>query len=305
MQGGSALLMTTNPYFKLEIFLPSQADESKPSEQSLPEFAQPLSQLFHADSPAGRWIQNNRSELGRTYGQWSEAYGGRGGFGASTAQFLAVWLWTQFKSDPSLQEAIRREVKSPRSPWIQALLKDYWSCSWTGLGQRPSGADLVSQLYGGLLIFNSEEQSAKRLTWPWVHLDIYLISTGSKLPTHQHLMDLQTKSFDDLKVIFLKAQQAFNQKHSLNWSEEVLQFSNKLESMGLTSEKSIELIRMLNQSGLFLVSKACGAMGADVIFCVVDKKNRSLAEEHLTSLGLLFWRNLSDLSEGTFVEARI
>lgn len=305
MQGGSALLMTTKPCFKLEIFLPAEMDKSNSSEKSPPEFAQPLSQLFHADSPAGRWVHKNSSVLSRTYGQWSEAYGGRGGFGASTAQFLAVWLYTQFNNNPSMQEAINDEVKNPRSSWIQAMLKDYWSCSWTGLGQRPSGADLVSQFYGGLLYFNSEEQVAKKRVWPWEQLDIYLVSTGSKLATHQHLMDLQPKSFDDLKVIFSKAEQAFDLKNSLIWLEEVQKFSNKLQSMGLTSEKSVELIRILNQSGLFLVAKACGAMGADVIFCVIDKKNRSPAEQCLTSLGLLFWRNLSDLSEGTFVEARI
>src|SRR5262245_43666850 len=70
--GSSAIVLTTSPCFELSLVNSATI------------------QNIHSDSPAGRWWTSQRmTEQGLI---WYDPYQEKGGLGASSAQFLAVYL---------------------------------------------------------------------------------------------------------------------------------------------------------------------------------------------------------------------
>ena len=83
--GGSALLLTTRPGFEMNVH----------------ESIHSTSNPFHPESPAGLYFNQHE----KFFQNWSIAfvdhYQGRGGFGASTAQFLGLALFRKQIQTPN------------------------------------------------------------------------------------------------------------------------------------------------------------------------------------------------------------
>lgn len=92
---------------------------------------------IHSESPAGLYIAKNKDLFQEVNIRFKAAYDGKGGFGASTAQFLAVYSFVQGSSDIDPLD----------------MLEDYYEVAWQGVGTKPSGADLVAQLCGQIVYF--------------------------------------------------------------------------------------------------------------------------------------------------------
>jgi mevalonate kinase len=314
LQGGAALIMTTAPNFELQIYdLASKSMNSQPvNSQFMNSQSQNFDSVFHPKSPAGKWIQKNPNDFKNHKLVWNEAYEGRGGFGASTAQFLAVWLWSKARklapgieelklSKVHLQNLILNWKKQSPKEFNAEILNDYWDCSWSGEGTRPSGADLIAQFHGGIVYFDSLEQTTSKAQWPWPEADVFLISTGFKLPTHEHLTDLKDQNFEILQTVFEKSKSSFLKADLKSFSDQVNEYVKILDSMDLSFQPSRDLQSKLLRTDLFQLVKGCGAMGVDVLFAVADHKNKNKIEELLKSEGLTYWRTLDDLSEGAQV----
>lgn len=135
----SAMIVLTNPYFQLTL---------------LTETA--LSGI-HPESPAGLWWQQQNTDYGLS---WNDPHLGRGGLGASSAQFLGSYLGSCF-------------IKN-RVPDLNQMLGAYYKTSWTGKGLRPSGYDVIAQSQQGCVYINKQKKIIESYNWPFKDLSFFL-----------------------------------------------------------------------------------------------------------------------------------
>ena len=124
---------------------------------------------------------------------------GRGGFGRSTAEYLSVFMEDL---------VVRQSVKEP-GKFILDHLEDFVKvyqrhASYHDSGKtnsmavcsgqmdyKPSGADLVAQVCGGLCWYDGMNFICEKLNWPFPSYDIYVFHTGQTSNTHEHLRGLK------------------------------------------------------------------------------------------------------------------
>ena len=240
--GASAILLTTNPCFELEL----TATESLLG--------------IHPDSPAGLWWQQQRCQ-GKGL-SWHDPYGGRGGLGASSAQFLASYL-----ASCHLQ-GINAEIDN--------MLQAYYQSSWAGIGFRPSGYDVIAQSQHGCVYINKQQKRMQIYDWPFKEVSFFLIHTGVKLATHHHLQDTDLpKPIDELSALVDTAQQAFEHTDSKSLICSVNSYHEKLAELRLVAEHSMQLINHFKKYPEVLAVKGCGALGADILLLLCSPENTS------------------------------
>ena len=259
---GPALVAAMNPYFEV-VFQRSEVPQNNP---------------FHEKSPAGLFYQKNFEQLSQWKLEFKDPYNGGGGFGASTAQFLALYHFQNPKVDPYQMLSEYREI-----------------CRWNQ-GVLPSGADLMTQFQGGLTYFNSEMKHLQKLDWKFRNLNIHFLATGIKLATHEHLQTLQKFSVEVLKESTLKAVAALQMISENDFLEAVREFGAELKNLELVATHTQKLIEAAEQCDFILASKGCGAMGSDTLLLVTEKstfadeKVLEFAREHQI-------QKISDLSQ--------
>jgi mevalonate kinase len=235
---GSAIVLTTTPYFELTI--------TKKTGTS----------TIHPESPAGIWWQSQNQPLNVL--EWHDPYNGIGGLGASSAQFLASYLasCTLYKRTPSMEN----------------MLSAYYQCAWTGKGLRPSGYDVIAQSHQGCVFINRKKNCIQSYNWPFPNLAFFLIHTGVKLATHHHLQVRTLPShIDDLSAISDDAHQAIVQKNDQQFVDSINKFHHKLKNLSLVAEHSLALIDYFKSYPEVLGIKGCGALGADVLLLLTTK----------------------------------
>ena len=172
------------------------------------------------------------------------------------------------------------------------LLENYRQDSWDGQGLPPSGADLIGQLKGGLTFFEKRSgQITASGAWPFDDLEGFLIPTGVKIPTHEHLRILQESDFSDLGVIMESVRNAWKAKDSDAFARGIDAYGKRLAKRGLTLESTLSLLHDLAWQDGVRAAKGCGAQGADVVFALVEKLavpgfRRWLEEQGLNSFCL-------------------
>jgi mevalonate kinase len=277
--GGPSLVLTTNPSFEVIC----RRGTGKHS--------------FHAKSPAGKYIASQPEFFFQWDVEFVDPYL-TGGFGASTAQFIAVCLLhirsRDFENEKlfSLKKQIAQEVwQIYRAQFPEDSLK-------------PSGADLVAQIVGGLTVFDSRQMTIEHLLWPFADKDILIFKTPMKIATHEHLANapldgavLQTELRPSVKVAvdalkhgdwnhFLRAQQAFGQILALHHL--------------VHSDTQLLLQKILQISGVHS-ARGCGALGADVIAIFIDKNEKDAIISQLKDLK--FMASLqNDQAYGTIID---
>lgn len=219
---------------------------------------------FHKDSPAGKFIYKNAQAFNNIKIVFNDRVKS-GGFGASTAQFLTVYSW--FLIGQGL---------NPTEVNLQELLSEYLKYAYSGEGMPPSGADLVGQLKGQLCYFDKSMMQIRKSSWPFKNLNFYLIQTGTKLATHEHLQDLSYFDSSGLKVSFEKLYEGLLEKDDALFCEGIQDYALELEKLGFTCESSLTLLKEIKNLSGVEAAKACGAMGADVL--VVFYKSNEDAE---------------------------
>jgi mevalonate kinase len=220
---------------------------------------------WHPESPAGAFLRAHADYFSQFKIQFHEAYEGRGGFGASTAQFLSLYaLWilqdqTQRQMDPLLD--------------FRCLLSEYERFAWQGQGQKPSGADLIGQLKGSYTFFEKEKALISVKSWPFAGLEFLLISTGNKLPTHEHLRTLPQFPKEDLQEAFSLIRQSIESSTEEAFAEGINQYARALQNLGFTCQPTVQILTELRQMEGVRACKGCGALGADVVLvvCAAEK----------------------------------
>lgn len=245
MDGGLALLGMTEPRFELRTRLGTGVLNG-----------------ISAQSPAGKFYSREK-EFFKNYDlEFVDPHEGRGGWGASTAQYLMLFAL----KNGSVDEMMDVDLKE--------LLENYRQDAWDGTGRAPSGADLVGQLKGSLTFFERNAGMTSQSAWPFEHLEPYLLKTGVKLPTHEHLKILADADFSVLASPMSLIREAWKNRDDEAFVEGVKSFGRELARKGLVAETTLDVLHDLAWMSGVKAAKGCGAMGADVVFILIEKSFR-------------------------------
>ncbi len=237
---------------------------------------------IHSDSPAGLFIEKNKELFKDVNVRFKTAYDGKGGFGASTAQFLAVYSFVQGSSDIDPLD----------------MLEDYYEVAWQGVGTKPSGADLVAQLCGQITYFHKKLNALDVHEWPFKDIEVSLIHTGNKVATHEHLKTLGDFSTQKLEQAFKMTYQGFTSKDSDLFCEGINQYQTALQENYFTCEQTLELLAQIRLLSGVKATKGCGALGADVIVVVNEKNKMKDLEKFCQTKKLALFANSKNISDG-------
>lgn len=234
--GLPAIILTTTPCFELTL-----TDE-------------PGLVGVHPDSPAGLfWAKQPVFDKGL---HWFDPYYGRGGLGASSAQFVGAYLASLY-------------LKNEHGSQID-MLNHYFQSAWNGLGVRPSGYDVLAQSMQGCVYIHQQTAQYHAYPWPFKDLAFILLHTGEKLATHLHLQAItQPSQMTQLAAIVESARIAFESSDSLGVIGAVNSYHQHLLQMNLVASHTLSQIEHLKKHKNVLAIKGCGAMGSDVILILV------------------------------------
>lgn len=252
LNGGPSILLLTAPAFTLTV-------TSEPGLKGI-----------HPDSPAGRfWLAGAAA---RHQGlSFEDPYQGLGGLGASSAQFVGAY---------QAYCAIQAISFTQRG-----LLESYRQYAVTKQGIIPSGYDVLAQTASKCVYINRNKKKFEVFEWPFKNLHFALLHTGEKCQTHQHLASLTAVPSADLAIIVQQAKTACIQQDACSFIDAINHYHHLLLALGLMSQGSNEKVQILRQHPGVLAAKGCGAMGADVIFVVLEKQ--ALAEMAFFGLRVL------------------
>jgi hypothetical protein len=236
---GPSLVLAHEPSFRFDFFAGRSEDG------------------IHPESPAGLWKQRNPSVFEQICIETSSSLAEAGGFGASTAQFLAVWLYTRVQKQKNLTDT------------NEQLAVECWQDyrSFFSQAPLPSGADLISQICGGLTSWDPVAQKVSRWVWPFADLRLHLFKTPQKIKTHEHLKNLHSEQIpqQELLSIAQRALTAVQEKNSALFLRESALYTEVLKKAGLQSAEAIEGMMKVAQNPDVLSVRGCGALGADVM----------------------------------------
>lgn len=274
LEKGQALIANTQPRFQLKLSTRGSG----------------TCEGIHPNSPAGIWFRKKQEDFKGHSLQFTDPHEGRGGLGASSAQFLM----THYVH--SILAGQRPMLKSFDT--VQMIWEDFCDLQKNAKGRTPSGADLVSQWAGGLSLIKLGEVEAQSLRWPFQKESFFVLRTGEKLATHEHLKTLESFDTKSLETSFYQAKSALIDVNADEFAKAINAYGAGLESLGLQVPESVKLVKAFRDSGLVKAAKACGAMGADMIFVFFDKEKVSEIQSLIDKLQLEVVANHEDITDG-------
>lgn len=243
LEGGRALVAAIPPFFRLV-----------PTEGSAPGIAG-----IPKESPAGRYLASQEEP----YGSWKfeDPYESRGGFGASSAQFLAALSAVE-------------GIESAQAP--ARALKVYRGLH-ASEEKPPSGADVISQSSGGIIVFDSAESAVRRATWNASFLGTILVFSATanasrKTATHSHLAELRARDSraKEWKALADRGIEAFEAGRLEEFGMTLTWFARALQLAGLECGESKEDREAFTAIPGVFGAKGCGARLSDAMVVVVD-----------------------------------
>lgn len=221
---------------------------------------------IHAASPAGKLLAENAEYFQKWDLEFVDPHEGRGGWGASTAQFLTAYVLNEWRASC--------ELETLKSLSISRLLEAYWKQAWSGEGQQPSGADLVAQYKGALTLFEKRAGLVAVYDWNFSEIDFALIPTGKKLATHEHLKTLADFDESSIESAMTMIKSGLQSGNSEEFVVGIESNGRALEELGLVAPHTQEMLRDLLRKPGVLAAKGCGALGADVVLVIYSKAHR-------------------------------
>ncbi len=280
LKGGSCIGFGSNPGFKIEL-----------SNKGTHFINQ-----IHNQSAAGMFLKKIKTYENESYDfllNVFETYEFKnpyilGGFGASTAEWvICKYLYEKvFKKNNFLNK--QQELQN----WFQS----YQNCFLENPNKRPSGADLLIQILGGLRFIKMDLQLYyKNIGENFIHSKSYfsLISTSFKLKTHDHLQLISTSEIGQKKVSDLvmpshECAKAFALGDFLVQQEALKEYSDRLQIFELMDPNVIQLKdflqKKLSQKFKNIYVKPCGAMGVDVLCIHVHKDHQENLKMYFNQL---------------------
>lgn len=223
--------------------------------------------------PVAKFISRHKDLQGYRC-DFFDPYQKAGGFGASSAEFLA---WIKYYWHLLGEEF---DIKKPAHyQWARG---EFVFCGKSPGGIAPSGADMVAQNGKGLCFVDLEKGVLEEVKWPFRGLGLCLVHTGNKVATHEHLKKITPgQDFSSLQgglELFMEAVSLGSVEgvvHSINNARE------QLERLGFLHSRSKEIIQLALKQDFCLAAKGCGAMGADVILLVFLQRDLEKAKSFI------------------------
>lgn len=275
--GGPTLVACSSPRFKLKVKMQSSGKG--------------VISGIHEASPAGLYYAKHRKDFSSFQLEFVDPYEGRGGFGASTAQFALLYAVKNWSGTML--------IESERQIDIRELLQDYTEVAWNKKGTPPSGADLVAQVRGGVTYFEKRKSQLKSWGWPFANLDFLIVPTGFKVATHEHLQGLQGREFTSLEDSALMAVESFQNANGPLLIESIRLYREELQKLELTLPQTHEtLLSFAKEQPKILAAKGCGALGADTLLVVFEAQDREDVIQYLVSKNLHAVAGSQEISDG-------
>ncbi len=217
LYGGAALLVNTYPEFVLKVY---HAEKAKITG-------------IHPDSPTNKLLSDHRDLLRCYHIDFNDPYGKKGGFGASSAQFLMCYMLIRY---------LRGEDVSDQSfSFMNTMLNDYRQYSFQPKAISPSGADLIAQFYGALTYYDKKNSIYQSYSWPFPNIGFYLLHMQEKVSTHLHLQTLSAFPYHELQDCLAPLQQHINNGEEQQFINTVNQYAKILEQLDLVIEHSVQV----------------------------------------------------------------
>lgn len=231
-----AMILTTTPGFTITVCMDDTG--KKP----------------HPQSPAGRYLAKHNIDASfHIHTPYPHL---EGGLGASSAQFIAAW---------------RSQQSQKTNSDYQTIFDEFQACTQNNQSFPPSGADVLAQLSGGIAVIHPRPGVlCQSSTWLFANLALCLWHTGTKLPTHDHLNDLEVIP-EDLVTAATQGVHAWLTKDPNAWILGMQNFADALAAHGLVARHTQEYLSELRKDTRVIAAKGCGAMGADVILALCEK----------------------------------
>ncbi len=227
---------------------------------------------FHPESPAALYLAQYQKTIRATI---KDPYI-QGGFGRSTAEYWSAIVPDLLKKELSFND-ILTEYKKLHSG---------------------SGIDLAFQYFGNICLADPLIQFYQTFNWHFENLDFFIISTGKKIATHDHLKNLDLKILKDLPVLSNRITQVFAENKEFEFLSLMKQWCAKLQELGLTHPNSIELRGLLESCDSIKLAKPSGALGADVIIVFFAKSHRETVKNFLFQNNIQMQAHSNDLAIG-------
>lgn len=247
---------------------------------------------FYAESPAGKWLSRFPKAPSLRCVDSTPAILSAGGFGASTAQFLAAYSLTSGEHDFA------------SSAYLQKCWRDYREIT----GGKASGADLIAQAVGKPVLVQIKNVGIPSETIEWNTVDlqgipVFIFSVahqeGRKVATHLHL-DQENQSLkdtnwiQDLDLIVTSGVHAIQNKDFIKIGKCFTDFSQALRNKNIELDKTAEDLTKLMQVKGVLGAKGCGALQADAIAVVYDPSDARNRDRILDFAKRRDWKFVTD-----------
>lgn len=248
LKNSPAALLNTNPRFELNVE-PIHNDRG-------------FLIGIHHDSPAGRYHQIHSDFFKNYKVAFYDPWNGSGGFGASSAQFAMLFALKNLLTGSDLH--------SYKYDFLNRLRNTYREIASGRTGLPPSGADVIAQWVGGVTHLSFASQTIETLDWKFKNLSFVLLKTKNKLVTHKHLEVIEDVLDAEYGLIAKRGILALKNADERNFILSVQAQFQLLSKNEFVAPETREQILEIQSSGYTLASKGCGAMGADVIFTVLE-----------------------------------
>ncbi len=280
--GGPALVLATDPRFCLSVQKNSNSIDLNP---------------FHPNSPAGKLWLKNQKVLSHFQFKFTDPYG-RGGFGASSAQFALLHAVLQFQNN--------LWTESERNLDLKWMLQNYRELAATE-SFPPSGADIVGAVSGGFTFFERNTSRRQTYSWPFVEIEFLVAHTGVKLATHEHLKTLSQFDAQPFELAMKQIEAAFLEVNQNEFIAGLQNYQKNLHKNGWIADSTTAKLKALKvEAGeILLFAKGCGAMGSDVIFMMCMKSDTNILREILQRHSLKVFADSSIVSQGIQIRSPI
>ena len=241
LRPGPALVAATNPRFAIRI-----EEDNKHINTML--------EGIHPNSPAGQLFKDYKSLLKGLKVNFDDPHQGQGGFGASGAQFLGIYMLIQ-----------KLQHKDFNQHHLTATYRHYH--------QSGSGADVISQYNGHITLFKGLEYYPETLIWPFENLGFMIMRTGFKIATHDHLSsNFDYLPYASLEAVVCQAVDGIKNNNETLFVAAINSYGDILMQHDMVYKAVQPLIRSWQGRAGVMAVKGCGAMSADVLAIVYDKK---------------------------------
>lgn len=252
LEGAPGIVSTFSPRFTLG----SGAEND--AQQTLP--------LFHPDSPAGRFLEENPWEA---IWEFQDPHQGAGGFGGSTAEFLLAYAISEIK---------REKAPDANSVW------DAWA-RYKKINPSASGVDLIAQWLGGTVLVDTQKKSAQRMEVGNIGKAILFFSAAHqperKVRTHEHLNKkpiYSTATSRALSELVTAGWNALSYDQALQLAHAINEYGDALRGAGLEISETTEDRKAISKLAGVLGVKGTGALQADGLVVLLDP---SIVDPHL------------------------